>query len=63
MLNQNITNVPRKHRKCTKKKTEKMLDSTRGCICENNIFTKRDTLTRRIPEETGELSQTSSRGK
>lgn len=31
MLNQNITNVPRKHRKCTKKrKTEKMLDSTRG---------------------------------
>lgn len=55
--------MPRKHRKCTKKKTEKMLDSTRGCICENNIFTKRDTLTRRIPEETGELSQTSSRGK
>lgn len=34
-----------------------------GCICENNIFTKRDTLTRRIPEETGELSQNIVTGK
>lgn len=32
----------RKYRKCIKKKIEKMLDFIRGCICENNIFIKRD---------------------
>lgn len=27
------------------------------------IYSQKETLTRRIPEETGEISQTSSRGK